>query len=223
MESPITAARSEGRSLLWFELDPQRRAAIASAYEDIPLAALPIARLEALALGRAFGMYETVAELLVADAKIRHVRNLGRLGLARIDAVLRPLLEAGVATSEEALEHVAALRGPSPGIDHLEPEDYDRIAWHDADPDAREVRASRYLEMPLSAWGLSTRARNALRVAGKRTVADVLGAGPEIARARGIGHRTLCELHARSVATLRGTDAAALRWEREVLSAGTSA
>ena len=200
---------------LWFQEDPDRRESIADAYDEIPLSRLLLPRLEALALSRAYGLYESVGDLLRADPKIRHIRNLGRLGLERLDDALQPILAQGVVTPEQAHELVARVAQRLPGIDALEAQDYERLPWYDIDPEDRARVALRFATMPVDAWGLSNRARNALRVAGMRFVAEVLTAAPEVQRSRGIGFKTLCELHARCTSTLRAEDDAAERWLRE--------
>lgn len=193
----------------WFRDARGHRELVAAAYEEIPIERLGLRRLEALALSRHFGKFESVADLLRADTEIRHVRNLGVRGLAHVDDALRPLLVAGPVTPERA---DALLRDALPGIESLDPGDAQRLPWFLVDQAERAEAAQPYARMPLAAWGLSNRARNAVTFAGLRTVAEVLATDVDLRGKRGFGTVTLAEIHLRGVLTLQHRDEVAKRW-----------
>lgn len=197
---------------LWFEepLEPRQRHA--RAYAGLPLSYLRLPPRTRLALERHFGRYETVADVLCADGEIRHVRNLGSKSLAVLDTRLKALMASGEDGPAEGtvgvLRAVQTTTDVLP-LDALAPDSYPLRPWFEADPAAREAVAIRFDAMPVAAWQLSNRSRNALSISVRyRTVGAVLRADGDIRACRGLGATTLAELHERAVAVFAGTDPA---------------
>lgn len=200
--------------LLWFEEPLEPRARLAPGFEDLPLSYLALPLRTRLALSRHFGRYESVADLVRADGEIRHVRNLGLKSLEQLDERIRALLARAATDGQGAEDPVEVLRtvqaaAEAVPLSALTADGYAAHPWHDADPAAREAVAVRFDAMPIDAWGLSNRSRNALTVSRRyRTVGAVLRADSDIRACRGLGRVTLAELHERAVAVFAGDDPA---------------
>lgn len=209
----MTPDRKPPRTL-WFEEALEPRARLAPAFEDLPLSYLTLPLRTRLALSRHFGRYQSVADLVRADGEIRHVRNLGTKSLEQLDERIRALLARAEADERAADDPVEVLRAVQAAaetipLDALAPDGYATRPWFAADPAAREAVAHRFDDMPIDAWGLSNRTRNALTVSRRyRTVGAVLRADSDIRACRGLGRVTLAELHERAVAVLAGSDPA---------------
>lgn len=198
---------------LWFEEPIEPREQLAKAFDELPLTYLALPVRARLALSRHFGRYHTVADLMRADEEIRHVRNLGTKSLLQLDSRLRAVMAAASADERAAEDPVAILRAVQSApmavmpIEALSPDGYAEHPWFTADPAAREAIAVRYDALPIAAWGLSNRSRNALTISRRyRTVGAVLRADSDIRACRGLGRTTLGELHARAVAVFAGAD-----------------